>query len=122
MTTLRLGELVLIRMQFHQAPGSKVRPALVLLDTGDDDFVAAPITSQPRLSEYDLTIKDWRAAGLNVVSSVRVHKQAHVNHEGQGAVCLNKDVSVSRKPLCALASWREKTISRKDARIAKKPQ
>jgi len=48
--TLRLGEVVLIRMQFHQAPGSKVRPALVLLDTGDDDFVAAPVTSEPRLS------------------------------------------------------------------------
>jgi hypothetical protein len=42
--TLRLGEVVLIRMLFHQAPGSKVRPALVLLDPGDNDFVAAPIT------------------------------------------------------------------------------
>jgi mRNA interferase MazF len=72
--TLRLGEVILIRMQFHQAPGSKVRPALVLLDTGDEDFVAAPITSRPRLSEYDLPIEDWRAAGLNVPSSVRVHK------------------------------------------------
>jgi mRNA interferase MazF len=72
--TLRLSEVVLIRMQFHQAPGSKVRPALVLLDTGDDDFVAAPITSQPSLSEYDLAINDWRAAGLNVGSSVRIHK------------------------------------------------
>ncbi len=65
----------LIRMQFHQAPGSKVRPALVLLDTGDDDFVAAPITSQPRLSDYDLAIETWRAAGLNVASSVRIHKR-----------------------------------------------
>ena len=72
--TLRLGEVVLIRMQFHQAPGSKVRPALVLLDGGDDDFVAAPITSQARLSEHDCTIEDWRVAGLNVASSVRIHK------------------------------------------------
>ena|SRR5215467_14515195 len=72
--TLRLGEVVLIRMQFHQTPGSKVRPALVFLDTGDDDFVAAPITSQSRQSEYDLAIEDWRTAGLNVASSVRVHK------------------------------------------------
>ncbi len=71
---LQVGEVVLIRMQFHQAPGSKIRPALVCLDTGDDDFVAAPITSQARLSEYDLAIGDWRAAGLNVASSVRVHK------------------------------------------------
>lgn len=41
--TLRLGEVVLIRMQFLQAAGSKIRPALTLLDDGDDDFVAAPI-------------------------------------------------------------------------------
>lgn len=72
--TLRLGEVILIRMQFHQTPGFKVRPALVLLESGDDDFVAAPITSQARLSEYDCTIGDWRAAGLNVASSVRLHK------------------------------------------------
>lgn len=72
--TLRLGEVVLIRMLYHQAPGSKVRPALVLLDPGDNDFVAAPITSQQRVSEYDLAIEDWGAAGLNVASSVRIHK------------------------------------------------
>jgi len=38
--TLQTGDVVLIRMRFHQTQGSKVRPALVLLDTGDDDFVA----------------------------------------------------------------------------------
>ena len=70
--TLRLGEVVLIRMLYHQAPGSKVRPALVLLDPGDNDFVAAPITSQQRVSEYDLAIEDWRTAGLNVASSGRI--------------------------------------------------
>jgi hypothetical protein len=36
------------RCKFHQSAGAKVRPALVLLDTGDEDFVAAPITSQAR--------------------------------------------------------------------------
>lgn len=72
--TLRPGEVVLIRMLYHQAPGSKVRPALVLLDPGDNDFVAAPITSQHRLPECDLAIEDWLAAGLNVASPVRIHK------------------------------------------------
>ncbi|MBI3664993.1 MAG: hypothetical protein HY236_02010 [Acidobacteria bacterium] len=61
--TLRLGEVVLIRMEFHQAAGVKVRPAAVLLDTGDNDFVAAPITSHARHSEFDLTIAEWRGAG-----------------------------------------------------------
>ena len=51
-----------------------MRPALVLLDPADNDFVAAPITSQQRVSEYDLAIEDWRAAALNVASSVRIHK------------------------------------------------
>ena len=71
---LQLGELVLLRMRFHQSPGSKVRPAVALLDVGDDDFVAAPVTSQSRNSEFDVPIREWQAAGLNIESSVRVHK------------------------------------------------
>ena len=71
---LRVAEVVLIRMQFHQAPGSKIRPALVLMDSGGEDFVAAPITSQPRASEFDLVVADWKSAGLNVPSMARVHK------------------------------------------------
>ena len=67
-------KVVLLRMEFHQAAGSKVRPAVVLLDSGDDDFVAAPVTSRPRLSEYDLQVQDWNVAGLNVPSFIRVHK------------------------------------------------
>jgi mRNA-degrading endonuclease toxin of MazEF toxin-antitoxin module len=71
---LPFGEVVLIRMEFHQTGGGKVRPAVVLLDARDDDFVAAPITSQPRPSEFDMAIQQWQAAGLNVASSIRVHK------------------------------------------------
>jgi mRNA-degrading endonuclease toxin of MazEF toxin-antitoxin module len=51
-----------------------VRPALVLLDAGDNDFVAAPVTSQSRGSRFDLPIREWRKAGLNVTSTVRLHK------------------------------------------------
>src|SRR5580658_4231262 len=71
---LRPGEIVLIRIRFHQATGGKLRPALVLLDSGDDDFVAAPITSRPRTSGFDVPIQQWREAGLNTASTVRVHK------------------------------------------------
>ena len=71
---LRASEVVLIRMRFHQAGGSKIRPALVLVDAGDGDFVAAPVTSQAKASEFDLVVADWQAAGLNVPSIVRVHK------------------------------------------------
>jgi len=55
-------------------PGGKLRPAVVLLDSGDDDFVAAPITSRLRVSDYDIPIQQWREAGLNTASTIRVHK------------------------------------------------
>src|ERR1035438_209590 len=71
---LHFGEIVLIRMQFHQSAGAKVRPAPILLDTEDDDFVAAPITSRLRSSAFDFAIAEWRSAGLNTISSVRIHK------------------------------------------------
>jgi len=72
--TLQPGEVVLIRIGFHQTAGGKVRPAVVLLDTGDDDFVAAPITSQQRKTDFDVPLMSWRESGLNVASTVRTHK------------------------------------------------
>jgi mRNA-degrading endonuclease toxin of MazEF toxin-antitoxin module len=67
---LRPGEVVLIRIGFHQTPGGKVRVAVVLLDSGDEDFVAAPVTSRPRISEFDVTVQQWRQAGLNTASTI----------------------------------------------------
>ena len=72
--TLRPGEVLLIRIDFHQIPGGKLRPAVVLLDSGDDDFVAAPITSRSRTSDFDVSIHQWHEAGLNTGSTIRVHK------------------------------------------------
>lgn len=71
---LRRGEIILVRIDFHQISGGKIRPALVLLDTGDEDFVAAPITSQSRRTPFDLPLLQWRKAGLNVASTARIHK------------------------------------------------
>ena len=72
--TLSPGELVLIRIEFHQTTGGKLRPAVVPLDSGDDDFVAAPVTSRGPTSSFDLVIRDWRNSGLNVASTIRIHK------------------------------------------------
>jgi len=72
--TLLPGEVVLIRIDFHQTQGGKIRPAIVLLDSGDDDFVAAPITSRQRASDFDVAIQHWHEAGLNVPSTIRAHK------------------------------------------------
>ena len=61
--TLRPDEVVLIRIDCHQTSGGKIRPAVVLFDSGDDDFVAAPITSHPQRSDFDIAIDHWREAG-----------------------------------------------------------
>ena len=55
--TLRPGDIVLIRTEYHQRPGGKLRPAVILLDSADEDFVAAPITSHRRDSDFDVSHK-----------------------------------------------------------------
>lgn len=47
---LRPGDIVLIRTEFHQTAGARVGAPVVPLDTGDEDFVAAPISSRERNS------------------------------------------------------------------------
>jgi mRNA interferase MazF len=79
---LRLGDIVLIEVRFHQAEGAKVRPAIIVLDTGDADVVAAPVTSRSRAAEFDWAITGWQGAGLNVPSVARVHKIAVVSKAG----------------------------------------
>jgi mRNA-degrading endonuclease toxin of MazEF toxin-antitoxin module len=74
--TLRPREVVLIRMDFHQRAGGKVRPAVVLLDSEYDYFIAAPVTSRPRDTDFDVALQQWREADLNVASTIRVHKLA----------------------------------------------
>ena len=71
---LRPGDIVLIRIEFHQRPGGKLRPAVVLLDSADEDFVAAPITSRARVTDFDVPIREWREAGLNIPSTIRADK------------------------------------------------
>ena len=100
---LQAGEVVLIRMQFHQSQGSKIRPALVLVDTGDEDFIAAPITSQLRAAAFDFIVADWQAAELNVPSMVRVHKLtvlAKADIVRRLGVCSSLDREVLSKILC----------------------
>src|SRR6266487_5777186 len=68
------GEVVLLAFPFVDAIGAKKRPALVLLDTGDDDFIVARITSQMGQTEFDVDLAEWQQAGLLLRSVVRVHK------------------------------------------------
>jgi len=65
-----------LNFPFSNLTGSKRRPALVLLNTGDDDIVLARIASQPQQTEFDVDLKEWLAVGLDLPSIVRLDKLA----------------------------------------------
>ena len=70
------GTVVLLAFPFSDALRAKQRPALVLLDLEDEDIVVARVTSQQPKSEFGVTLRKWREAGLLLPSVVRLHKVA----------------------------------------------
>ena len=80
MTKYKFGDIVF--SAFYQTDGNiKQRPALVILDTGDDDIILAPITTSRRKGKGDYEIKNWKQSGLLLNSWVRLAK----------IVCLSKN-------------------------------
>lgn len=74
MKTYSCGDVVLTTFPFTSGSGTKQRPALVLVDTGDDDCILALITSKTRSGTYDVNLSDWKKSNLLFPSVVRVHK------------------------------------------------
>jgi mRNA interferase MazF len=70
------GEVLLLLFPFSDGSGSKRRPAVAMLDTGDDDVVVALITSQAQGTKFDVQLRQWQSAGLMLPSLARVHKLA----------------------------------------------
>ena len=70
------GEIVLIAFPFADTSEARRRPALVLIDTGDEDIVVARVTSQPLRTSFDVRIMEWQEAGLLLRSVVRLDKLA----------------------------------------------
>ncbi|MBW4570754.1 MAG: type II toxin-antitoxin system PemK/MazF family toxin [Tolypothrix carrinoi HA7290-LM1] len=68
------GSVVLLALPFSDTATFKLRPALVLLDTADDDIVVSRITSQMGKTAFDVEILEWQQAGLMRPSVVRLHK------------------------------------------------
>ncbi len=68
------GTVVLLTLPFSDAATFKLRPALVLLDIGDDDILVSRITSQMVQTAFDIEILEWQQAGLMRPSVVRLHK------------------------------------------------
>ncbi len=78
MTRFEPGEVVLLAFPFADHSGQKRRPAVVVLDSGDQDLVVARVTTQPHATPFDLPVTGWPAAGLLAPSVIRLHKLATV--------------------------------------------
>ena len=70
------GEVVLLSFPFSDAVRARKRPALVVLDTGDDDIVVARVTSQSARTPFDVEVSEWQEAGLLLPSVARLDKLA----------------------------------------------
>jgi mRNA interferase MazF len=70
------GEVILLSFPFTDATSAKRRPALVLMDTGDEDIVVVRITSQILQTGFDVELVDWQKSGLLFPSVTRIHKIA----------------------------------------------
>ena len=103
MTKYKFSDVVLV--VFSQPDGSKKqRPALVVLDIGDDDVVLAPITSKQRKGKGDLGVNNFHGAGLIADSWIRLAKLACLNKKDI-ARRLGKLASIDKKSV--ISSWKE---------------
>ena len=62
------NDVVLLPIPFTDLTSRKVRPAVVIGETGPDLFLV-PISSQ--LPNTDLLLQEWRSAGLNVTCGIK---------------------------------------------------
>ncbi len=74
MPSYSFGEIVILPFSYSDLRDSKRRPALVILDSEDGDVLVAKITSKKIESLFDLPIQEWKSAGLNAPSFIRIHK------------------------------------------------
>ena len=72
-STVELGEVYVCVFPFTSGQGAKARPVLVLMDLGPDCLVCR-ITSVPHRGFLDLPVTDWREAGLEKPSTIRLSR------------------------------------------------
>lgn len=77
--TYVFADILLVDFPLTDRSASKQRPTLVILDTGDDDVMVAPITSQGTRSNFDVEVDDWEEAGLKIPSFIRIGKLSTVD-------------------------------------------
>ena len=78
MANYRYGDIVLLDYPYSERRVSKRRPAIILVQDRDRDLLVARITSKVYEGLAEAELRDWREAGLNVPSRVRLTKLAIV--------------------------------------------
>ncbi len=68
------GDVLLALLVFSGGQGVKRRPVLVVQDFGDADLLVVPVTSHYARVDTDLTLSDWKGAGLKLPSTARTEK------------------------------------------------
>ncbi len=96
------GKFVLVPFPFTDLSGSKLRPALVLLETGVDvvvAFVSSHVSDRPLGVVLDGRHPDFDASGLKTPSIIRLDKVATLHKRlvrgevGEAGSVLRKDVN-----------------------------
>ncbi len=80
MLSYHFGDVVLVDFPFADRNAEKRRPGLVLAQDSHGDLLVARITSKSVELPTDLTLVDWKFAGPNIPSNVRLLKLA-TTHE-----------------------------------------
>ena len=70
-TPVKAGDVFICSAAFALGQFSKPRPVLVLLDLGQDCLLAR-ITSMPHTDKLDVPLSQWKQAGLEKPSIVRL--------------------------------------------------
>ncbi len=81
MTRYSFGDIVIIAFPYTNLNNIVSRPAMVIMDRGDEDVIVARITSQKRDVEGEIEIHNWREKGLLKQSYVRLSKIATLNRK-----------------------------------------
>jgi mRNA interferase MazF len=104
------GDLILVAFPFSGGGKAKIRPAMIIVDTGDADVLVARVTTQSGQAEPDVPIKDWRAAGLLAPSTVRLHKLATLEkslvHRRLGSVQVADRTAIAANLHRIYGDWR----------------
>ena len=83
LTTLRQGEVVLVRFPFSDLSEIKLRPAVTLGDAGREDWILCQITSNPYAGEHQavlLTDASFSTGSLRLTSYARPNRLFTAHH------------------------------------------